>query len=206
MKKIKLLLVDDHAVMRKGLISLLESFPDFAVVGDSSDGETAIDLARKLKPDVVIADLIMPGLDGTETTRRLIADNPNAKVLILTTFGTADGLGRALEAGALGAILKSATCDELVAAIRSVAAGRKSVAAEIEQMMEEEPPLPLLTKRQLEMLDAVARGLTNDDIAKVTGLSTSAVKKHLKLLFMKMNVASRAEATALALKKQLLQP
>lgn len=204
MKPIRLLLVDDHAIVRKGLISLLNATPGLSVIGDAADGAAAVRLAQKLKPDVIISDLIMPDMDGTETTRLLLADDPEAKVLILTTFGTADALGHALDAGARGAILKSASCDELVAAIRAVAAGKTSVAPEIEQMLLESPPLPTLTQRQLEMLRAVVRGLSNEDIAKLSGISVNAVKKHLKLLFEKLNVATRAEAAALALKKHLL--
>ena len=198
------LLIDDHAVMRMGLAALLGTCPEIEVVGDAGDGESGIHKALKARPDVVIMDLAMPEMDGAETTRRLLEKMPEAKVLALTTFGTSDGLARILDAGARGAILKSADLAELRKAIADVAAGRRFVSAEIEQIMTDDPPLPTLSPRQGEILDAIARGLSNTEIACQLGISLPMVKEHLSALFQKLNVANRAEAVALALRKRLL--
>ena len=197
------LLIDDHAVMRMGLAALLGTCPEIEVVGDAGDGESGIRKALKARPDVVIMDLAMPEMDGAETTRRLLEKMPGAKVLALTTFGTSDGLARILDAGARGAILKSADLAELRKAIADVAAGRRFVSAEIEQIMTDDPPLPTLSPRQGEILDAIARGLSNTEIACQLGISLPMVKEHLSALFQKLNVANRTEAVALALRKRL---
>ena len=134
MKPITILLVDDHAVMRMGLASLLETCGDVEVIGDTGDGESAIKKALKLRPDVVLMDLVMPEMDGIETTQRLLEKWPEANVLILTTFATSDGINRALEAGAKGAILKNSDLKGLRAAIHDVAEGKRHCSAEVEQI------------------------------------------------------------------------
>ena len=139
MKKVKVLIVDDHAVLRMGLASLLGAQPDITVVGDAAGGEAAIAKAVKLSPDAIVMDLAMPGMDGAETTRELLKKRPESKVLVLTTFGTSDGIARALEAGAIGAIMKSAPFDEIVAAIRETAEGVRHVSAEIERILADDP-------------------------------------------------------------------
>ena len=205
MKPITLLLVDDHAVMRMGLASLLETCKDVEVIGDTGDGESAIRKALKLRPDVVIMDLMMPEMDGVETTRRLLAKWPEANVLVLTTFATSDGISHALEAGAKGAVLKNADLKGLLAAIHDVAEGKRHCSAEIEQIMTDDPPVPELSIRQQEILNSIVRGLSNPDIARQLGISLPMVKEHLTSLFAKLGVANRTEAVALALRKQLLK-
>ena len=205
MKPITLLLVDDHAVMRMGLASLLETCKDVEVIGDTGDGESAIRKALKLRPDVVIMDLMMPEMDGVETTRRLLAKWPEANVLVLTTFATSDGISHALEAGAKGAVLKNADLKGLLAAIHDVAEGKRHCSAEIEQIMTDDPPVPELSIRQQEILNSIVRGLSNPDIARQLGISLPMVKEHLTTLFAKLGVANRTEAVALALRKQLLK-
>ena len=176
MKKIKVLIVDDHAILRMGLASLLNAKKDIEVVGDAEDGPTAIRRAARLKPDVVVMDLLMPNMDGVEATRRLLAERPDTQVLILTTFGTADGIAHALEAGALGAVMKNVDFSELVAAIRAVAAGERAVSPEIERILAAEPPIAALSPRQTEILQSIVRGLSNPDIAKQLGISLDMVK------------------------------
>ena len=199
------LLIDDHAVMRMGLAALLGTQRDLQIVGDAGDGETGIRKAVKLRPDVVIMDLMMPVMDGVATTRELLAKMPEAKVLILTTFGSADGIAHALASGAKGAIMKTADLAELLDAIRAVARGERSVAPEIEQILTEDPPVPELSPRQTDIMKSVIRGLTNEDIAKQLGISLPMVKEHVKALFAKIGAANRTEAAAIALRKHLLK-
>ena len=205
MRKISTLLVDDHAVMRMGLVSLLESTREVTVAGDVGKGAEGIVQALKLRPDVVILDLMMPGMDGIETTRRLLREWPEARVLILTTFETSDGINQAPEAGAKGAILKSAELKDLLDAIRTVNAGKTYLSSEIRQIMKDDPPVPELSARQQELLDSLVRGMTNSDIAGQLGISMRTVKDHFSALFAKLGVANRTEAVALALRKQLLK-
>ena len=205
MKPITLLLVDDHAVMRMGLASLLETCRDVKVVGDTGDGESAVRMALRLRPDVVVMDLVMPEMDGVETTRRIIAEWPEANVLVLTTFASSDEISHAFESGARGAILKSADLDGLLAAIRDVAAGNRHCSAESEQIMVDDPPVPKLSARQQEILESIVHGLSNPDIARQLGISLPMVKEHLTSLFAKLGVSNRTEAVAVALRKQLLK-
>jgi NarL family two-component system response regulator LiaR len=205
MNKIRILIIDDHAIMRMGLASLLSSEPGLEIVGEAEDGGSGIRLAAELKPDVIIMDLIMPGMDGVETTRQIMTELGDMNILILTTFGTADGIAYALESGARGAILKNASLDELVSAVRAVAEGKTSVSPEIEQILSETPPVPKLSPRQSEVLESVARGLSNEDISKQLGISVARVREHLSALFAKMGTANRAETVATALRKHLLK-
>jgi len=205
MKPITLLLVDDHAVMRMGLASLLETCRDVKVVGDTGDGESAVRMALRLRPDVVVMDLVMPEMDGVETTRRIIAEWPEANVLVLTTFASSDEISHAFDVGAKGAILKSADLDGLLAAIRAVAGGNRHCSAEIEQIIADDPPVPKLSARQQEILESIVHGLSNPDIARQLGISLPMVKEHLTTLFAKLGVANRTEAVAVALRKQLLK-
>lgn len=205
MKPIRVLLVDDHAVMRMGLASLLGSEPGIEVIDEADDGASGIRKALQKKPDVVLMDLMMPGMDGAEATRLLREQDASVKVLILTTFGTADGLAHALESGALGAILKTATLAELVSAIRNVASGHPAISPEIAQILSENPPVPKLSPRQTEVLESITRGLSNEDIAHQLGISVARVREHLTTLFEKLGAANRAEAVAIALRKHLLK-
>ena len=205
MKKTTVLIVDDHAIMRKGLASLLRTSREVEVLGDAGDGETGIRKAVRLKPDVVIMDLMMPGMDGTEATRRLRESLPDAKVLIFTTFGTADGIGHALKAGANGAIMKNVELPELVAAIKTVATGGQVLSPEIEQILAADPPVPKLSARQTEILHSITRGLSDKDIARQLGISVPMVKEHVNATFEKLGAANRAEAVAIAMRKHLLK-
>ena len=205
MKNIRVLIVDDHSVVRMGLAALLKYQKGITVVGEAQDGAEAAEKAAALKPDVVVMDLMMPGTDGIEGTRRVRTAAPEAKVLILTTFGTSNEVAHALEAGAIGAIMKGADNDELVAAIRSAAVGDGTISAEIKQSLAVKASIPKLTGRQLEILDWVTRGFSNPDIAKHLGISSDAVKQHLNVVFQKLGASSRAEAVAIALREQLLK-
>lgn len=202
---IKVLLVDDHAVMRMGLAALLGTQKQIEIVGDTGDGASAIRKAQKLQPDVVIMDLMMPVMDGVETTRQLLEKQPDAKVLILTTFGTADGIAHALAAGAKGAITKTVDLKELLAAIRAVASGKRYVEEDIERLIATDPPVTDLSPRQQDILAGLTRGLSNEDIARMLDISVQRVKDHTNIIFHKIGAANRAEAVAIALRKHLLK-
>ena len=205
MGKIKILVADDHAIVRVGLVTLLSRVPDFEIVGEAGNGAVAVSKALKLAPDVVVLDLVMPKMDGVEATAALHEKLPDAKVLILTSFGTSEDISRALNAGAVGAILKNAANSELVSAIRRVAAGKRTISPEIENMLANDPPVPELSPRQRDILESIMRGLTNNQIAMQFEISPESVKTHIAKLFEKIGAASRSEAVSIALRKQLLK-
>lgn len=205
MKKIRILIADDHAVMRMGLNALFDTVGEFEVVGEAADGAEAVEMTVRLKPDVVIMDLVMPVMDGVSATGEIMKRAPNAHVLLLTTYGSSDGIAHALDAGASGAVLKSASNENLISAIKDVAAGRTSIANDIRRMMQDNPPIKPLTPRQTEILSYVMRGLTNQDIAKATGIRVDSVGQNLTTIFNKLGAANRAEAITIALRKQLLK-
>ena len=205
MNKTTVLIIDDHAILRMGLASLLNAKSGIEVIGDAANGKTGIQKAVKLHPDVVIMDLMMPGMDGTETTRQLLAKVPESRILILTTFGTSDGITHALEAGAKGAIMKNCDFGELVTAIRSVARGEHYISPDVNRIIAKDPPIAPLSPRQTEILHSIVRGLSNPDIAKQLGISLDMVKEHTEALFQKLGVANRPEAVAIALRKHLLK-
>lgn len=205
MKKTQILIADDHAVMRMGLTALFDTVPEFKIIGEASTGREAVDKAHTLKPDIIIMDLMMPIMDGVAATRKIQQDIPETKVLLLTTFGTSDGIAQALAAGATGAILKSASNEELIAAVHTVASGKLFIAKDVQQLLKSEPPVQPLTERQLEILSFVTRGLTNQDIAKSLGIRVDSVGQNLSTIFAKLGAANRAEATSIALRKQLLK-
>ena len=205
MKKISILIADDHALMRFGLKSLIATQPDMDVCGEADDGEKAVRLAKKLKPDVIIMDLMMPVLSGVEATKRILDNDPAAKIVILTSFGGSVDLQQALASGALGAQLKESRMDNVLRAIRAVSRGESAVDPEIQASIDTEQSPPSLTPRQLEILKAAALGKTTDQIADSCGISASAVKQHITTIMRNLGAASRAEAIAVALSRNLLK-
>ena len=201
--KLKILVVDDHAIVREGLVAILKFQKDLAVVDEAEDGAIAVQKVRELKPDVVIMDLMMPNMNGADATAEIMRESPDTKILLLTSYGTSAELSRAFSSGAIGAITKTLPKEELLAAIRDVAAGGRVVSPEISQTLQEDATTPSLTPRQLEILHSLTRGLTNDDIAHEFGLSKAGVKFHLLTIFRKLNVANRTEAVGLASRKHL---
>ena len=202
--KIKLLIADDHAIVRYGLNSLLSAQKDMTVVGQAKNGEEAVKLALSESPDVVIMDLVMPKMDGAEATARIKESRPGTKVILLTSFGSYEGVDRALQSGADGAILKTAEDETLVPTIRRVFGGERVISADIRRQMADNPPTAQLTQRQRDILDGVARGLSNADIAKLQGVSMPMVRDQLNVIFHKIGAANRAEAVAIALKRHLM--
>ena len=203
--KIKVLIADDHSIVRMGLASLLNAEPDIEVVGEAENGEVALKKARDLQPDVIVMDLVMPQKDGSTATAEILDEFPGIRILLLTTFGTSDGIARALAAGASGALMKNTDFNEFVSSIRIVAAGGKAVSKEIEQLIADDPPVHDLTQRQKDILASVVRGLTNADIAKQFTIRESSVKDHLTAIFTKLGAANRSEAISIALRKHLLK-
>ena len=204
MKTIRILIADDHGLMRMGLTTLMRFHKDLQVVGGAENGEEAVRLARKLKPDVVVMDLMMPVLDGLEATRLIHREFPDIRIMILTTFGSSADVTRAVNAGACGALVKGAPNDELISAIRTIAVGGTAFSPEIETMLKAPQP-PELTSRQREILEGIALGLASDAIAAKIGISADTVNQHLDAIRKKLGAANRTEAVAIALRKQLLK-
>ena len=205
MKKTSVLLVDDHSVVRMGLAAIINIEKDLKVCGEAESGAEAVKLAREMRPDVVVMDFMMPGTDGAEATAAVLRSSPESKVLVLTTYGTSVDIARALKCGATGAVTKNLSNEELADAIRATARGERMLSAEIEASLSEAESDNGLTTRQREVLDSITRGLSNDDIAGMLGISKVRVKQHLAALYQKLGAANRAEAVAIALRRQLLK-
>lgn len=205
MKKIRILIADDHSIVRIGLTSLLETEKDIQVLGGAENGEDAIRLTRELKPDVLLLDLMMPIKDGMETTEALHAVAPSVRILILTSFGDATSISKALRSGASGAILKSSPESDIVTAIRVVANGKTYLSDELQHVIDDTPPPQTLTPRQREILCSVVKGRTNRQIGLEIGIREDSVGQHLSAIFAKLGAVNRAEAIAIALKRQLLK-
>ncbi|MFJ5778608.1 response regulator [Streptomyces sp. NPDC093094] len=206
----RILVCDDHVVVRAGLLALLASAPDIEVVGEAGSGEEAIALTRRLDPDVVLMDLQLgEGIDGVETTRRIVAartgDRPH--VLVLTTYDTDADITRAIEAGATGYLLKAERPEELFAAVHAAAEGRTALSAPVagRVMARMRSPRPALTPRERDILAQLAQGLPNREIARALFISEATVKTHLRRIYDKLGVDTRAGAVSVA-KEQRLVP
>jgi len=205
MKKLRILLADDHYLMRMGLKSLIATEPGMDVIGEAGDGETAVKMARELKPDVIVMDLMMPAMTGAQATAAIRAELPDTRILVLTTYGTSQELLDALDNGADGVLLKDTATDDLTDAIRRTAEGEKIVPESIAQLVEDNQGFRQLTPRQRDMLHAATRGLTDKQIAAMFDISISGAKHHMRNIFAKLGAANRAEAIAIALRKHLLK-
>ena len=203
--KIKVLIADDHTIVRAGLTALLGTEKDIEVVGEAKNGAEAVSKAVELHPDIVIMDLMMPKMDGVEATKELLRKAPSVKTILLTTYGTSDGIAHALRAGARGAVLKNADNSELAKAIRIVAQGGDYISPDIRQQLAADPPVPDLTPRQSEILESMVRGLTERDIAQQLRLSPESVSEHVGAIRQKIGAATRTEAVAIAMRKYLLK-
>lgn len=205
MKKIKVLVADDHALMRIGLTTLFKTDPLLSVVGEAPDGKAAIEMTRMFSPDVVVLDLMMPCVSGLEALLSIKTEMPETKIVILTTFAISDAIAQAIDGGVEGALLKSAPNEELLDTIHRVAAGDRVISNEIKELLNQDPPLPPLSPRQRQLLEAVAQGLSNKEIAARLDLKPNSVKGYFDILFDKFGVTTRSEAVAIAIRKHLLK-
>ena len=206
---IRVLLVDDHAVVRSGLGAFLLAFDDLELIGEAGGGEEAVRLCEQLEPDVVLMDLVMPGMDGAAATRAIRERCPQIQVIALTSFKEKELVQGALEAGAIGYLLKNVSAGELAGAIRAAHAGRPTLAPEAAQALiqatrEPLPPGYDLTPREREVLALMVEGLSNPEIAKRLVVSPSTVKFHVSNVLSKLGVTSRTEAVALAVQHHLV--
>jgi len=202
--KIRILVADDHFVVRMGLTALVNTEPDLEVVGEAVDGAQAVTAFDKHKPDLVLMDLRMPVKDGVRATAEIKAKHPNARVLMLTTFDGDTDIHRAIEAGAQGYVLKNTTGDKLIPALRAVAAGQRWIPKEIATRLASRNLFEDLTPRALQVLEQMAKGLANKEIADVLKITGHTVKDHLKSILGKLHVADRTEAVTVALQRGII--
>jgi two-component system, NarL family, response regulator LiaR len=208
-KPIRVIVVDDHAVVRSGLKAFLMVFDDLELVGEASSGQEAVQLVERVQPDVILMDLIMPDMDGAATTKVVRSRWPNVQVVALTSFREDELVKNALQAGAIGYLLKNVGADELADAIRSAHVGRPTLAPEAAQVLiqaSRQPAQPRydLTEREQEVLELLAQGMSNNEIADRLVVSRSTVKFHVSSILSKLGVSSRTEAVALALNSKLV--
>lgn len=204
MKKIKILIADDHKLMRMGLESLIAGKNDMECIGEAIDGEDAVQKARKLKPDVILMDLMMPKISGSAATKIILEELPETRIIILTSYGTSKEMSDAIASGACGALTKDIDTSELANTIRTVSAGGTCISEKLRMMSHEESLIPELTKHQKMILSSIAIGRTNADIAKEFSISENTVKHTITAIFAKLGATTRAEAAAIAHRKHLV--
>jgi two-component system NarL family response regulator len=201
--RIRVAVFDDHMMVREGIVALLGMHDDLEVVGEAGDGTSAIELYRRLQPDVALVDLRMPGKDGVAVIRELRNEFRNCRLLVLTTYDSEDDVSRALQAGARGYVLKGASRTTLTDAIRAVHAGRRYIPPDLADRVLPRPADEELSEREMEVLGGIAEGLSNREIGDRLDISESTVKSHMNHLFAKLGVTDRTKALVVALRRGL---
>jgi DNA-binding NarL/FixJ family response regulator len=201
---IRIMIVEDHSIVRQGLVALLRTVPDFVIVAEAGDGRKAIEMYRQHQPDVTLMDLRLPQLNGVEAIGRIRLDYPHARIIVLTTFDGDEDIYRALQAGARGYLLKGMTTDELVEAIRSVYAGKSRIPAPVAERLAERMSAPILTARETEVLHLIVGGNSNKEIASALSISEATVKTHINSLLSKLGVTDRTQAATTALQRGIV--
>jgi DNA-binding NarL/FixJ family response regulator len=202
--KIRLLLVEDHILMRMGLVSATRNEPDLVVVAEAEDGRQAVELFRKHRPDVVIVDLRLPGMDGIELIKALRQESAQARIVVLTSYGGGDDVSRAIQSGASGYVMKSMPLERVLEAVRVVYAGGQYIPREVAGRMSERIHSDLST-RELEVLRLISKGRSNKEIASTLDIVEGTVKAHVTNIFGKLGAADRTQAITIAMKRQILQ-
>jgi len=208
---IRVLITDDHLVVRKGLTALLATKEDIEVVGEATNGKEAIEKVKELSPDVILMDLVMPEMDGVQAIKQIVAEFPDTKILVMTSFATDDMVFPAIKSGALGYLLKDSTPEELIGAIRQVYRGEPSlhpkiarkVLMEISNPTVNTPSEDPLTERELGVLKSIAKGMSNQEIGLALSISETTVRTHVSRILSKLHLASRTQAALYALKEGL---
>jgi two-component system NarL family response regulator len=203
-ERIRILVVDDHHVVRQGLVALLNIIPDIEVVGEASDGLQAIDLHKTLQPDITLMDLQLPKLGGVDAILKIRANDPAARFIVLTTFDGDEDIFRSLQAGAKAYLLKGMTVDELVATIQAVHSGRTLISPAIAEKLAERMSTQALTNRELEVLERIVAGRANKEIASDLQISEATVKSHINSLLGKLGVSDRTHAATVALQRGIV--
>lgn len=202
---IRILVVEDHNVVRQGLIALIRTVPDMTVVGEAADAANAVELFRQQRPDVTIMDLRLPGMSGVEAITEIRREFPSARIIVLTTFDGDENIFRALQAGARGYLLKDMFGDELMEAIRTVHAGKTCFPPAIAQRLAERMGGPSLTNRELEVLNLIVSGKSNKEIGGDLAISEATVKTHINSILSKLGVSDRTQAATTALQRGIVQ-
>jgi RNA polymerase sigma factor (sigma-70 family) len=204
-RRIRLLIVDDHQLVRRGIAAVLGGYPHLEVIGEAESGRDAIALHARLAPDVTLIDLRMPGIEGADAIGAIRRRDPRARLIALTTYDGEDDVESAMTAGAMGYLLKGVRPEELVAAIEEVHAGRRHIPSEIAARLADRNALEPLTVREQQILELLVRGRSNQDIAADLKITERTVKNHLTRLFAKLGVESRTQAALVALKRALVR-
>lgn len=203
---IRLILVDDHAILRAGLVNLLNIEPGLKVVAVAEDGESALSMWREHQPDVMLLDINLGGMDGIETVRRLRAEFPAARVLMLTSSEAEEDIRHALEAGASGYVTKNLRRAELFASIREIHAGGQAIGENVSRLLAAGSEHGLVSRREMEVLALVRQGFTNAEVGRLLGISERTAKAHVAALLVKLQASDRAEAVARGFERGLLKP